>query len=611
MAYQALYRQWRPKDFSSMVAQEAVISTLRNQVMSGRVAHAYLFCGSRGTGKTSTAKILARAINCEHPVGGDPCGQCESCRRLLADESMDVMEIDAASNNGVEEIRNLRETVKYPPQQGKYKVYIIDEVHMLSTSAFNALLKTLEEPPAYVVFILATTEPQKLPATILSRCQRFDFGRIPARQIAGRLRQAAEGAKAEASENALMLIARAAEGGMRDALSILDMCLGYSNQVTEDLVRNVLGTSDRSFLFRFVTQQNQFLLSEGVSLPEETKKRLGADFDHLLSRLGECALLHGVSYGYWNADHLEIIEMARAAGSGFFPLLDEMTGELMLGVQFWQLGAKRPMFLRLFEQDGVTILRVSGKQVDVVREKTAYVRTLRRDALGDTLDVERQGYGRLPLIPLYANQEGKSELTPAIQAKIDAYDNILSDFADNLARANDVYWVLNNFSGTTEDIAEMLEEISRIKAVANLSDGSGSGATAEPHTIEVPYAARQAALNLLERALYNDYMALDMASLTGGSLTNVAIRAAMANLNLKADRYEWQVRHFMQELLTLLHLETEEIHFKRQAIANESELVADIQNMRQDIDQRTALRLNPYIADEEIGGLVKGAGNPV
>ena len=377
---------------------------------------------------------------------------------------------------------------------------------------------------------------------------------------------------------------------------------------TEDVVGNRIGSS---FLFRFVTQQNQFLLSEGVSLPEETKKRLGADFDHLLSRLGECALLHGVSYGYWNADHLEIIEMARAAGSGFFPLLDEMTGELMLGVQFWQLGAKRPMFLRLFEQDGVTILRVSGKQVDVVREKTAYVRTLRRDALGDTLDVERQGYGRLPLIPLYANQEGKSELTPAIQAKIDAYDNILSDFADNLARANDVYWVLNNFSGTTEDIAEMLEEISRIKAVANLSDGSGSGATAEPHTIEVPYAARQAALNLLERALYNDYMALDMASLTGGSLTNVAIRAAMANLNLKADRYEWQVRHFMQELLTLLHLETEEIHFKRQAIANESELVADIQNMRQDIDQRTALRLNPYIADEEIGGLVKGAENPV
>ncbi|MGN0779642.1 MAG: DNA polymerase III subunit gamma/tau [Aristaeellaceae bacterium] len=251
MAYQALYRQWRPTDFSSMVSQEAVIATLRNQITTGRIAHAYLFCGSRGTGKTSTAKIMARAINCEHPVNGDPCGQCESCRRLLADESLDVMEIDAASNNGVDEIRDLRETVKYPPQQGRCKVYIIDEVHMLSSSAFNALLKTLEEPPAYVVFILATTEPQKLPATILSRCQRFDFGRIPAGQIAGRLRQAVEGAQATATEGALNMIARAAEGGMRDALSILDMCLGYRSDVDEALVRSVLGTSDRSFLFRF------------------------------------------------------------------------------------------------------------------------------------------------------------------------------------------------------------------------------------------------------------------------------------------------------------------------------------------------------------------------
>ena len=251
MAYQALYRQWRPVDFSSMVAQEAVVATLRNQIATGRIAHAYLFCGSRGTGKTSTAKIMARAINCENPQNGDPCGQCESCQRLLREESMDVMEIDAASNNGVDEIRDLRETVKYPPQQGKYKVYIIDEVHMLSASAFNALLKTLEEPPAHVVFILATTEPQRLPATILSRCQRFDFGRIPAAQIAGRLRQAVEGANGTATEAALNMIARAAEGGMRDALSILDMCLGYQSDVTEELVHQVLGTSDRSFLFRF------------------------------------------------------------------------------------------------------------------------------------------------------------------------------------------------------------------------------------------------------------------------------------------------------------------------------------------------------------------------
>lgn len=180
MAYQALYRQWRPKNFASMVGQQDVIATLRNQVTTGRIAHAYLFCGSRGTGKTSTAKILSRAVNCLHPVNGDPCGECESCKRLLQDESLDVIEIDAASNNGVDDIRDLRDTVQYPPQYGKYKVYIIDEVHMLSVSAFNALLKTLEEPPAYVLFILATTEPQKLPATILSRCQRFDFGRIPA-----------------------------------------------------------------------------------------------------------------------------------------------------------------------------------------------------------------------------------------------------------------------------------------------------------------------------------------------------------------------------------------------------------------------------------------------
>ena len=251
MAYRALYREWRPRDFSHMVGQNAIIETLRNQVVSGRIAHAYLFCGSRGTGKTSTAKILAKAINCLHPLNGDPCGECENCRRADNDETLDMIEIDAASNNGVDEIRELRDTVKYPPQYGNYKVYIIDEVHMLSTSAFNALLKTLEEPPAHIVFILATTEPQKLPETILSRCQRFDFGRIPISQITGRLKEAAEGSGAEVSDGALMLIARAADGGMRDALSILDMCLGYSDHVNETLVRNILGTSDNAFLFEF------------------------------------------------------------------------------------------------------------------------------------------------------------------------------------------------------------------------------------------------------------------------------------------------------------------------------------------------------------------------
>lgn len=251
MPYYALYRQWRPKDFSHVVGQRAVIETLRNQVIHDRIAHAYLFCGSRGTGKTSTAKILAKAINCENPNNGDPCGACPNCLRMEKDESLDVIEIDAASNNGVDEMRDLRDSVKYPPQYGKYRVYIIDEVHMLSTSAFNALLKTLEEPPAHIVFILATTEPQKLPETILSRCQRFDFGRISVHDIQTRLSEAAEAAGAKASNGALMVIARAAEGGLRDALSILDMCIGRSNEIDEQTVRGILGTCDKSFLFSF------------------------------------------------------------------------------------------------------------------------------------------------------------------------------------------------------------------------------------------------------------------------------------------------------------------------------------------------------------------------
>ena len=255
MGYQALYRRYRPARFEDFVGQEAVIKTLRSQIMSGRIAHAYLFCGTRGTGKTSTAKVFARAVNCEHPENGDPCGTCDTCRALAEENSLDILEIDAASNNGVDEIRDLREKVKYPPQTGRYRVYIIDEVHMLSQGAFNALLKTLEEPPAYVVFILATTEPQKLPATILSRCQRFDFGRIPAQQIIERLHVALKEGQIQAEDAALARIARAAEGGMRDAWSIMDMCLSYAQEedggLTEELVLRVLGAADKSFLFAF------------------------------------------------------------------------------------------------------------------------------------------------------------------------------------------------------------------------------------------------------------------------------------------------------------------------------------------------------------------------
>ena len=272
----------------------------------------------------------------------------------------------------------------------------------------------------------------------------------------------------------------------------------------------------------------------------------------------------------------------------------------MVGIQFWQVSVDRPMYVRLFELDGVTVFRCRDG-VETVQDTRPYLLY----TLGGAV-TGQGGYDALPVIPLRANADAHSELTPAIKAKIDAYDNILSDFADNLDRANDVYWVLNNFGGTTDDVAELLEEINRVKAVANLSDGSGVSSTAEPRTIEVPYAARQAALQLLERALYQDFMALDMDLLTGGSLTNVAIRTAIANLNLKADRYEWQVRQFVANLLRLIGSPTDEIRFKRQAIANESETVADIAVMRGDIGRRTALRLNPYIQPEEVEGILAG-----
>ena len=253
MATQALYRTWRPQRFSDVVGQEPIVTTLKNQIASGRVAHAYLFCGSRGTGKTTSAKIFARAVNCENPRDGEPCGECPTCRALQEERCLDVVEIDAASNNGVDEIRDLRDKIKYPPQQGKYRVYIIDEVHMLSAGAFNALLKTLEEPPAHALFILATTEPQKLPATVLSRRQRYDFRRNSrAGDRRARLRTVCEGEQVEVSDEALMDIARSAEGGMRDALSLMDMCLAYGGGSVDDaLVREVLGASDRAFLFEF------------------------------------------------------------------------------------------------------------------------------------------------------------------------------------------------------------------------------------------------------------------------------------------------------------------------------------------------------------------------
>lgn len=372
---------------------------------------------------------------------------------------------------------------------------------------------------------------------------------------------------------------------------------------TRSEMQSVVGNRIASgFLNRFVTQQSQYLLGNGVTLPtEEMKTRLGPGFDRALERIGEKALLHGVCYGYWNCDHIEVLESARDGLSGFFLLADEMTGEGRVGIHFIQLSPRRPMFVRLFEEDGVTLLKNEGKGLSVVEAKKPYVSLVSES--GET--VLGGGYGRLPIVPFYANEEKQSELTMAIRSKIDAYDRILSDFADNLDRANDIYWVLNNFGGTLDDVAELLEEINRVKAVANLSDGMGGGATAEPHTIEVPYAARCAALELLKKELYRDWMALDLDEITGGSLTNVAIRMAMANFDLKADRFEWQAAAFVRGVLGLLGMDTEDIRFNRTRIANESETVADIQRMRGDIDRRMALQLNPYIQIDEVEKLME------
>ena len=254
MSYIALYRKWRPVNFDEIKGQDAIVTTLRNQIEANRIGHAYLFCGTRGTGKTSAAKVFAKAVNCEHPVNGNPCGECESCRSIAAGTSLNVIEMDAASNNGVEDARQIKESVVYSPTNAKYKVYIIDEAHQITRDAFNALLKTMEEPPSYVVFILATTEPHKIPITILSRCQRYDFKRISTTTLEDRLREVADSEGINIEDKAIEYIASKAEGGMRDALSLLDQCSSFflGKDITYERALEVLGAVDTSVFSEFL-----------------------------------------------------------------------------------------------------------------------------------------------------------------------------------------------------------------------------------------------------------------------------------------------------------------------------------------------------------------------
>lgn len=293
MSYMALYRKFRPDEFEDVKGQDAIVATLKNQIKSDRIGHAYLFCGTRGTGKTTVAKIFAKAVNCEHSKDGSPCGECETCRSIAAGTSMNVIEIDAASNNGVDNIREIREEVSYRPTEGRYKVYIIDEVHMLSIGAFNALLKTLEEPPEYVIFILATTEAHKIPVTILSRCQRYDFKRISIETISARLTELIEKEKWDVEEKAVRYIARMADGSMRDALSLLDQCASFyiGKRLTYDHVLEVLGAVDTEIFSRLLRELLAFDVSAVIETVDELVmqgrelSQLSADFTWYLRNL--------------------------------------------------------------------------------------------------------------------------------------------------------------------------------------------------------------------------------------------------------------------------------------------------------------------------------------
>ena len=336
MDYTALYRKYRPRKFSQLVGQEHIAQTLLNAIKQEKVAHAYLFCGPRGTGKTSAAQIMSRAVNCLEPQDSEPCGSCEACRRILAGNSLDILEIDAASNRGIDEMRDLRERVKYAPAQEKYKVYIIDEVHMLTTEAFNALLKTLEEPPNHVIFILATTEPHKVPVTVISRCQRFDFHRIGQTAIINHLANICKNENVNATPEALELIARRAEGGLRDAISLLDQCIIASSQsITLQTISQVLGIVDENFVAKMavaIAGCNAVAVMKGVDILSAEGRDLRQFLQQLLEYVRQ-QLLYGIGHkNKASIDSRRALQMLRDFVDGDQKLKTSLTPRLTLEI---------------------------------------------------------------------------------------------------------------------------------------------------------------------------------------------------------------------------------------------------------------------------------------
>lgn len=433
MAYMALYRQWRPQNFETLVGQQAVKKTLTNALNTGRIAHAYLFTGPRGTGKTSTARILAKALNCEYGPTANPCGHCLNCERITAGTSMDVFEIDAASNRGIEEIKALREQLAFTPVDGRYKIYIIDEVHMLTTEAFNALLKTLEEPPAHVIFILATTDPHKIPATIHSRCQRFDFHRVTVDEITKHLAMVAEQSGIQADEEALRLIAIQSEGGMRDALSLLDQCGVMSQHVDVQAVREVLGIVGREALRDLVHCIGQQDVSASLAKLQLLLEQ-GKDVKQVLVEIAEylrALLLYKAAPSYSEVYLVDTAE-ALSANAEFFGQERLLAAEERLHAALQELkGTMRPRItaelclLDLCRQEGSTLAALAARVEQLERQvaqgvKVQYTAPVQTQASPSQQAVVEAAVPVQPGTAVAATKQSLSVATNATQAAMGA-----------------------------------------------------------------------------------------------------------------------------------------------------------------------------------------------